>query len=99
MRLTIEQIEKELQAHLPTDYILVKDESHQHADHNADAALGGTHFSVLIVSKAFEGVLPVKRHQKVYTALGDAFNSTTLHALQITALTPKQWQEKQNNAT
>ena len=49
----------------------VVDESSQHAGHAAmrdgKAGSGGeTHFRVIIVSEAFEGMTTVKRHRQIY---------------------------------
>jgi acid stress-induced BolA-like protein IbaG/YrbA len=47
----------------------------------------GSHFQVLIVSPAFEGLSRVKRHQLVYAALGDRMRAE-IHALSMQTLTP-----------
>ena len=47
----------------------------------------GDHFEAVVVSERFEGLTPVKRHQAVYAALGDAF-SGAIHALSLKTLTP-----------
>jgi BolA protein len=48
---------------------------------------GRGHFSVEIVSAAFEGLAPLARHRRVYAALGPLME-TDIHALQIRARTP-----------
>ena len=63
----------------------ITDDSWQHAGH-AGAGKGG-HFSVAIVSAAFEGKRMIQRHRLVYDALGAAMQ-TEIHALQIDARTP-----------
>lgn len=67
----------------------IEDFSAEHAGHNADAKMGGTHFRVVIVSPDFEGLSRVKRHQLVYDALKDLL-AQKLHALTIQALTPQE---------
>lgn len=47
----------------------------------------GQHFFATIVSKEFEGLRLVQRHQKVYGALGDRMKAE-IHALSFKALTP-----------
>jgi acid stress-induced BolA-like protein IbaG/YrbA len=47
----------------------------------------GQHFEALIVSKAFEGLPRVRRHQLVYAALGERMRDE-IHALSMTTLTP-----------
>lgn len=48
----------------------------------------GKHIAALIVSSAFEGLLPVKRQQMVYAALNEHISSGAIHALQMKTLTP-----------
>lgn len=64
----------------------VVDDSHKHAGH-AGARDGRGHFSVDVVSSAFEGLAPLARHRRVYAALGELM-ATDIHALQIRARTP-----------
>jgi BolA protein len=64
----------------------IRDDSHQHAGHEG-ARDGRGHFSVDVVSVAFEGKLPLARHRQVYAALGEMMQ-TDIHALQIRARTP-----------
>ncbi len=47
----------------------------------------GRHFFATIVSAEFEGLSRVRRHQRVYTALGDRMREQ-IHALSIKTLTP-----------
>jgi BolA protein len=64
----------------------IEDQSHLHAGH-AGAKDGKGHFRVLIVADEFAGLLPIKRHQLVYAAVGDMMN-TDIHALIIDARPP-----------
>ena len=50
----------------------------------------GRHFFATIVSAEFEGTNRVKRHQRVYQALGDKMRSE-IHALSMKTLTPSEW--------
>ena len=50
----------------------------------------GEHFRALIVSSAFEGLTKVRRHQRVYAALGERMREE-IHALSMTTLTPDEW--------
>jgi BolA protein len=75
-----------LQQGLEPVQLEVIDDSHRHAGH-AGAADGRGHFTVLIVSKRFEGVGTLKRHKLVYEAVGDMM-TTDIHALSIQALAP-----------
>ena len=64
----------------------IVDESHKHAGH-AGARDGRGHFRVRILAAAFAGLSPVKRHQRVYAALG-AIMQTDIHALALETRTP-----------
>ena len=50
----------------------------------------GRHFFATIISAEFEGTARVKRHQRVYAALGDKMRSE-IHALSMKTLTPAEW--------
>ena len=50
----------------------------------------GQHFFATIVSAEFEGLLRVRRHQRVYAALGDRMKAQ-IHALSMKTLTPAEW--------
>jgi BolA-like protein 1 len=52
-----------------------------------------THFKVVVVSAAFEGLGLVDRHRRVNEALAEELRRG-LHALTIRALTPGQWSEQ-----
>lgn len=68
--------------------VAVQDDSARHAGH-AGARDGRGHFSVTVVSPAFDGQDRLTRHRAVYAALGDLMD-TDIHALSIRALTPKE---------
>ena len=50
----------------------------------------GRHFFATIVSAEFEGLLRVRRHQRVYKALGERMKAQ-IHALSMKTLTPAEW--------
>lgn len=58
----------------------------EHIDVEGD----GRHFFATIVSAEFEGATRVKRHQRVYAALGDRMREQ-IHALSMKTLTPAEW--------
>ena len=58
----------------------------QHLDVEGD----GRHFFATIVSAEFEGLMRVRRHQRVYAALGDRMREQ-IHALSMKTLTPAEW--------
>lgn len=83
-------IVEKLQKLNPTK-LQVHDDSLEHAGHVGAKGLRSseTHFSVYIVSDAFNGLSLVKRHQLVYTLLGQELKEG-LHALRIQAKTPSE---------
>ena len=81
-----ERLTQRLQQGLAPDHLEVIDDSHRHAGH-AGAADGRGHFTVLVVSKRFEGLGTLKRHKLVYEVVGDMM-TTDIHALSIQALAP-----------
>ena len=50
----------------------------------------GRHFFATIVSAEFEGLSRVRRHQRVYAALGDRMRQQ-IHALSMKTLTPAEF--------
>ena len=50
----------------------------------------GRHFFATIVSAEFDGLLSVRRHQRVYAALGERMREQ-IHALSMKTLTPAEW--------
>ncbi|QRP65632.1 BolA family transcriptional regulator [Rhodanobacter sp. FDAARGOS 1247] len=77
----LEQIRQRLSAALAPTELEVVDEGHLHAGH---AGEGKGHFHVRIVSPAFAGLLPIRRHRMVYAAL-DGLMDNGIHALSIDA--------------
>jgi len=67
----------------------IHDDSAEHAGH-AGAAAGGGHFSLLIVSQAFDGVPRLQRHQSVMARVADLLPHP-IHALSIKALAPEEF--------
>ncbi len=65
---------------------------------NADVAVegGGDRFQIRVVSEAFTGLMPVKRQQLVYATIDEQIKSNTIHAVQILAFTPAEWEKAQN---
>jgi acid stress-induced BolA-like protein IbaG/YrbA len=60
----------------------------EHLDVEGD----GQHFFATIVSAEFEGLSRVRRHQRVYAALGDRMREQ-IHALSMKTLTPAEFAE------
>ena len=72
---------------LAPESVQVTDDSAAHAGHAGAAPGGNTHWSLVIVARAFAGKPTVARHRMVYAALGELMNNP-IHALQIRALAP-----------
>ena len=79
-------IVEKLRDGLSPRHLQVDNVSHMHAV-PADAE---THFDVVVVSEAFEGLRAVQCHQRVYQLLADELSSG-VHALAIHAFTPEYW--------
>lgn len=80
----VDQIRERLQQALAPVALEVLDEGYKHAGH---ANAGKGHFHVRVVSAAFAGQLPIKRHRLVYAAL-DGLMDNGIHALSIDAKAP-----------
>ncbi len=78
-------IENALQA-LQPEHLQVLDESHMHSRGQE------THYKAVIVSPHFAGLNSVKRHQKVYAAMGELMQQ--IHALALHTYTPEEWQQQ-----
>lgn len=53
----------------------------------------GDHFFATIVSTEFDGLSRIRRHQRVYAALGDRMRAQ-IHALSMKTLTPAEYAEQ-----
>jgi BolA family transcriptional regulator, general stress-responsive regulator len=65
----------------------IADESERHVGHAGHRPGGETHYSVYIVSAAFEGKSRIERHRMVNEALADEL-AGGIHALAIAAHAP-----------
>jgi len=82
-------IEQKIRDGLPVEHLEVVNESHMH-NVPADSE---THFKVIVVSPAFEGQMPVRRHKQIY-GLVDAEMAGPVHALALHTFTPQEWQAR-----
>ena len=79
----LERIQTEFQPHFAT----VENESHMHSSgRGADS-----HFKLVIVSDAFEGIRKVQRHQKLYQLFADDLKNG-IHALALHLYTKSEWE-------
>lgn len=88
-----EMIVDKLQKSLSPMHLHVENESRMHSV----PAGSETHFKVMVVSEAFEGLMLVERHRRVYEILRDEM-AGGVHALSIRALTPAQWAREDPSA-
>jgi len=65
------------------------DDSHRHARHGHHHPDGETHFTVEVVSAAFEGKSLIERHRLVNALLSEEL-ADRVHALAISAKTPQE---------
>ena len=71
----------------------IQDDSARHAGHAGAQAGGQSHYSVLLVSAAFQGVSRVARSRAVHAALATEFGPAEqggMHALALTLRTPEE---------
>jgi BolA protein len=87
MHTSASQVELTLRAALAPQHIEVQDDSHLHAGHAG--AREGSHFTVRVVSAAFEGLGRVARHRLVYSALSAELRQG-IHALALEARAPSE---------
>ena len=81
------RIESKLKQALTPARLVVTDDSAKHAGHAAARPEGETHFTVEIVSAAFDGRPRVARHRMIYELLADEI-ADGVHALALKTLTP-----------
>lgn len=84
----VERMRERLVHDLAPEELSIVDESHKHAGHEG-ARDGRGHFRVRIVSSKFTDVPLLKRHQRIYAALGDLMQ-TDIHALALDARAPQE---------
>jgi BolA family transcriptional regulator, general stress-responsive regulator len=65
----------------------IKDDSAAHAGHAGQHPLGESHFSIIIVSPAFEKMSLVERQREIYRILAEEIKER-IHALSLQAFTP-----------
>jgi len=79
-----ERIHHSLSKSFAPSVLEVIDDSHKHAGHAGAQPEGETHYTVRIVSSAFEGFSRVAMQRAIMDALKDEFDAG-LHALSIKA--------------
>jgi stress-induced morphogen len=80
-------IDRKIRSALAPTALLITDDSAKHAGHSGAREGGESHFTVEIVSAAFEGKSRVARQRLVYDLLKSEF-AQGLHALALVTKTP-----------
>ncbi|MDC7677545.1 BolA family protein [Asticcacaulis machinosus] len=87
MGIVTERLKSKLETAFKPQRLEIHDDSDKHSGHSGAREGGESHFSVLIVSDAFEGLNRVARQRKVNEALREEL-AGPVHALSIQAKTP-----------
>ena len=58
------------------------------SDAQVSVSLNGGHVDITVISAEFAGMRPVARQQRVYAPLANLIADGTLHAVNISAVTP-----------
>lgn len=85
-----QRIQQAVTEGLAPSHLELEDESHRHSVPEG----AESHFKLVCVSESFDGLMPVRRHQKVY-GLVQAELDSGLHALAMHLHTPAEWQKLQ----
>jgi len=86
-----DRIRAKLASALEPQRLEIIDDSHRHAGHAGAREGGESHFTVEVVSGAFEGMSRVARQRLVYDLLKDEL-AGPVHALALRTLTPGEYQ-------
>ncbi len=85
----IDRIRDSLEQAFKPELLEITDDSSKHAGHAGAAPGGETHYTVEIISEAFEGLSRVQLQRAINMVLAPEFESG-LHALSLKASAPKQ---------
>jgi BolA protein len=78
---TASRLEAILRRELSPSEFTLEDQSHLHAGHKA--AGGGGHFSVVLRSRRFNGLAPLRRQRLVMDAVRELMEKNEIHALAL----------------
>ncbi len=83
------EIRRRLEDAFAPQRLEIVDESERHRGHAGWREGGETHFRILLVSAAFEGVARLERERRIHALLDDLLRDR-IHALSVRALTPEE---------
>ena len=81
------RIHRKLTEALAPTRLQVVDDSASHAGHAGHDGRGESHFNLVIVSDAFEGLSRIERQRRVYEVLKEEM-ADRVHALSVRTMTP-----------
>ena len=82
-------IERKVSEAVPVAHLALENESHKHSvPPNSE-----THFKLVLVSDAFAGMMPVRRHQMLYKILAEEL-AGPVHALALHTFTIDEWESE-----
>ena len=85
-------IETKVKAQLAPQVLDIENESKNHSGNATNS-----HFRLVIVSEAFDGLRLIARHRKVNGILADEL-AGEVHALALHTFTPEEWKTRGENA-
>ena len=88
-----ETLRERVQTSLSPEWLELDNESDQHSGPPGRES----HFRLVVVSDAFEGLSRVRRHQQIYALFADLMPSP-IHALALHTFTPGEWQQRGGQA-
>ena len=88
MTTRIDRIRDSLEQAFKPELLEITDDSAKHAGHAGASPEGETHFTVRIISEAFEGLSRVQLQRSINLVLAPEFESG-LHALSLKASAPQ----------
>ena len=89
---TADRIREKISAEFSPDFLDIIDESHLHQGHAGFQEGGESHFRLLIVASAFEGLSRLQRQRAVNQCLAEELQSG-IHALAMKTRTPAEHQK------
>lgn len=87
------QIELKINSELTPQLLEIENESHKHSGNS-----NTSHFRLVIVASAFDGLRLIARHRKVNAILAQEL-ANEIHALALHTFTPQEWQDRGQSST